>query len=229
MAIAVALTACGPSPAREAGVGPAAIRGSVRLAESVAVPEPTTIANTTDPDQCGAVHTLVPVALDAATRGIRGALVVLERAAPGPMPPASASEDLRLANVGCRFEPAVAAVPVGTVLETVNEDEVLHTVHLYGPAERNLALPVRGSRARHRLERPGVYAVRCDLHGWMQAVVHVLETPWFALTDARGSYEIQAPPGTYAIRVWHESLGQIEDRLTVAGNSLRRDFEYSSE
>ena len=49
---------------------------------------------------------------------------------------------------------------------------------------------------------------KCDVHGWMNAYVGVLDHPYFAVTDKDGKFELKAlPPGTYTIEAWHEKLG----------------------
>ena len=49
---------------------------------------------------------------------------------------------------------------------------------------------------------------KCDVHGWMNAYVGVLDHPYFAVTDKDGKFELKSlPPGTYTIEAWHEKLG----------------------
>ena len=49
---------------------------------------------------------------------------------------------------------------------------------------------------------------KCDVHGWMNAYVGVLDHPYFAVTDKDGKFDLKTlPPGTYTIEAWHEKLG----------------------
>ena len=49
---------------------------------------------------------------------------------------------------------------------------------------------------------------KCDVHGWMNAYVGVLDHPYFAITGKDGKFELKTlPPGTYTIEAWHEKLG----------------------
>ncbi len=61
----------------------------------------------------------------------------------------------------------------------------------------------------------------------MNAWLVVAEHPYYALTDASGSFKITAvPPGTYTIQLWHETLGQQTRKVTVkAGEQTKAAFE----
>ena len=55
--------------------------------------------------------------------------------------------------------------------------------------------------------RPEIIRIDCDLHPWMRAWVVVAEHPFYALTNDKGEFALEnVPPGTYTLRVWHETL-----------------------
>jgi hypothetical protein len=57
---------------------------------------------------------------------------------------------------------------------------------------------------------------KCDVHGWMNAYVGVLDHPYFATTDKDGKFELKSlPPGTYTIEAWHEKLGTATQSVTL--------------
>ena len=57
---------------------------------------------------------------------------------------------------------------------------------------------------------------KCDVHGWMNAYVGVLDHPYFATTGADGTFELKTlPPGTYTIEAWHEKLGATTQSVTL--------------
>jgi hypothetical protein len=116
----------------------------------------------------------------------------------------------------------------GGTLEAMNSDAVLHTTHLYGPAEVNISLPMKGARSARQIDDPGPYAVRCDVHGWMQAVVRVDRHPFHAVTAESGAFRIEGiPPGRYRVEAWHERLGARESGVVVKdGAATRPNFEY---
>ncbi|MEE2776919.1 MAG: hypothetical protein VYE73_09185 [Acidobacteriota bacterium] len=236
VSVAFLVAACGGEPPRRDPAGqPGLLIGTVRLAGSE-LPTPTTIANTTDPEACGPEHSLEELVVDAATRGVSNVFAVLRRVA-GDADGTAAAVDapspttLLLDNVGCRFVPRAAIVPTGTQLETTNSDEVLHTVHFYGPVEFNLALPLRGVRVSRQLDRPGLYAVRCDVHGWMQALIRVVDDAYFAISNEAGRFEIESiAPGSYVLEVWHERLGTRTVDVEVGTRSaVEVSVDYDSE
>ena len=129
---------------------------------------------------------------------------------------------LLLDNIDCRFSPHVSVLTVGSVVETRNSDPTLHTVHLYGPSEANLALPLQGMTVSRTLDKAGVFIVKCDVHGWMQAFIRVDDHPFHAVTDGSGSFRItDVPAGEYTLEAWHEKLGtqqrtvRVRDRETT--------------
>lgn len=189
------------------------------------VPEPTRIENTTDPEVCGTRHTLEDLQISA-NRGIQHAILVVRNA---PAIPSGDPGRLVLDNVGCRFSPHAAVMVAGATLETLNSDSVLHTTHLYGPAEWNASLPAKGVRNRKRLEESGLYAVRCDVHGWMQATIRVDPHPFHAVTDESGAFRIERlPAGRYTLEAWHERLGSREAEVEVeSGTTASVVVEYS--
>jgi hypothetical protein len=53
----------------------------------------------------------------------------------------------------------------------------------------------------------GPLSIQCDAHPWMNASIWVLDTPYFAVTDADGKYEIKnAPKGKVRVVAWHEGV-----------------------
>ena len=133
---------------------------------------------------------------------------------------------------GCEYTPHVQAVSVGTQLEVVNSDAVLHNVHAYNPQGRtlfNIAQPIKGQRTsskRMRFQKPGIYSFACDAgHIWMSAYVVAVEHPYYAVTDENGNFRIEdVPPGTYRIKMWHEGFS-IEKKEVSGGKIRNYHFE----
>ena len=126
-----------------------------------------------------------------------------------------------LANKECRYVPHVQAVAIGQNLYVTNEDPILHNTHTYIGGDKtvfNLALPMQGQKIKKKMKRPGVLNAKCDAgHTWMSAWIVVTQNPYYAVTDANGSFEISdIPEGDYTIKVWHEKLGESEHDVSIA-------------
>ena len=146
-------------------------------------------------------------------------VVVSLRAPRSPSPPPPTA-NAALDQKGCRYEPHVQAVTVGTSLALVNSDAVLHNVHgSAGPVQVfNLAMPIRNQRIPTKLTRPGLVRLQCDAgHTWMNAWISVFDHPFFAVTGPDGSFQIKnVPPGHYAVDYWHEPLDGKGAGVTTA-------------
>jgi hypothetical protein len=58
------------------------------------------------------------------------------------------------------------------------------------------------------LRSPDVF--QSNVHPWLRGFVWAFEHPYFAVTDATGSFEIpNAPAGTWRLVVWHEAVGYL--------------------
>ena len=142
-----------------------------------------------------------------AERGVRGSVILLEGVARGKKPGA----EVVLDNHRCVFVSHVTAVMAGERARVKNSDAILHNTHgfLGKPTVFNLALPNRDQMIdiTRRLTRPGVVRVVCDAHPHMSAWMIVHDSPYYAVTDERGAFRIDAvPPGTYKITMWHEGF-----------------------
>jgi hypothetical protein len=116
-----------------------------------------------------------------------------------------------LDNRQCAFVPHVQVATLGSDLILKNSDPILHTVHARLEKETlfNVGLP-NWRRVTKRLDRAGVLRIDCDvLHTWMSAAVVVVTTPYYAITDPVGGFELSGlEPGEYQVDVWHERLGR---------------------
>jgi len=71
---------------------------------------------------------------------------------------------------------------------------------------------------------------KCDVHGWMNAYVVVMDNPYYAVTDKDGKFELKGlPPGTYTIEAWHEKLGTTTQSVTLAAKESKEvSFTFKS-
>ena len=119
----------------------------------------------------------------------------------------------------CRYHPHVFGVRVGQPVEILNSDPTLHNIHALPKSNKefNNGQPIQGMKMTHTFTAKEIMVpFKCDVHGWMNAYVGVLDHPYFATTDADGKFELKGlPPGTYTIEAWHEKLGATTQSVTL--------------
>jgi len=124
----------------------------------------------------------------------------------------------------------------GGELEAINSDPVLHNIHIYaltGKTRRtvfSVSQPQKGNIVASRINvQAGVaLKVECDAHNFMHAYVFVARSPYFAIVDREGRFEIgNLSPGRYVLKAWHPTLGVRSAAVEVTANGITRaDFEY---
>ena len=137
---------------------------------------------------------------------------------PGKTFPAPAKHVL-MQQQGLTFIPHVLPVLVGTTVDFLNSDDVLHNV--FSPdqiAEKfNLGTWPKGEIRSYTFKQPGSAVILCQVHAEMEAYVVVLETPYVAVAGKDGTYTLpDVPEGTYALKAWHERLKPQEAQVTVS-------------
>jgi hypothetical protein len=185
-----------------------------------------TILPTKDAEICGGVRK-EPVVRVGPDKGVQDAVVALQGIAKGKAWLAAA-QSATLDQQGCIFLPQVQVIPAGKLV-VANSDPVLHNTHgFYGKRTAfNLALPNKVQKVDVELTRPGAVRIECDSHGWMLAWVHVVDNPYYALTDANGGFEItDVPPGKYTLTANQEHTGPISMEVEVtSGQAVELPIE----
>ena len=129
------------------------------------------------------------------------------------------TEPARIDQHNCRYHPHVFGMRVNQPLEIVNSDPTLHNIHALPKtnAEFNNGQPIQGMKMTHTFSTKEVMVpFKCDVHGWMNAYVGVLDHPYFAVTGKDGKFDLKTvPPGTYTIEAWHEKLGTMTQSVTL--------------
>jgi plastocyanin len=127
-----------------------------------------------------------------------------------------------------RFQPFVSVVPVGAAVRFVNLDAFDHHVRSMpggplGSIEPAKQFDLRVGTAKSGkdqsadivLDRAGVIALGCHLHGSMRGHLFVSATPWAAVSDVHGRVRLDGvPDGAAELRVWHPE--QLIDQATQA-------------
>lgn len=217
----LALAAISEVQAQQTGT----VTGTIKVGRAPAAPA----AHQVDvsPEHCGAT-----VANETLVVGAGGALanaVVWLDNVPGGSAGGQGTAAVSLDQRGCRFAPHVSTATVGQQLAVGSHDPIMHNVHAYNGSRTlfNLPIPTPGVSVRRPLSEAGRVDIKCDLHGWMSAVVYVFAHPYHAVTGRDGTFRIQGvPAGTYPVKVWHERLGERSGSVTVAGGSATVNLSF---
>lgn len=103
------------------------------------------------------------------------------------------------------FRPFVSAVQAGTAVDFPNQDKTRHHVYSFSPAKVfELKLYADKPEAPVLFDTPGIVALGCNIHDYMQAYVYVGESPFLAVTDEQGIATFsELPAGNYQLKLWH--------------------------
>ena len=127
------------------------------------------------------------------------------------------------------FVPHVLPILIGTTVDFVNGDGVLHNLHAFLGRETlfNVAMPKFLKKKSMAFQREGVVLLLCDVHKEMSAYIVVLQNPFFAVTNERGEFVIKdIPPGSYTLRTWHEKLKPQSRQVQLKeGDEVTVDFQ----
>jgi len=126
---------------------------------------------------------------------------------------------------GCRYHPHVLGVMAGQNVQIKNDDPTTHNIHPTPKDNRewNESQPPSSPALEKNFAREEIMLpVKCNQHPWMKMYVNVVKSPFFAVTDKSGKYEIKGlPPGDYTIAFVHEKLGEQDQKVTVAAKDTK--------
>ncbi len=153
------------------------------------------------------------------------AVVYLEGPFPGPSSPPAAT----MAQKDLAFQPSILAVQAGTRVEFPNLDDTYHNIFSYSPAKR---FDLGRYRSDERpipsvlFDTPGLVTLHCDIHEHMRALILVLNTPYFTMTGADGTFRMAGlPPGRRVLKAWVDSRTTLSRPVELSeGAVLRVDF-----
>jgi plastocyanin len=126
---------------------------------------------------------------------------------------------------GCQYHPHVLGVMAGQTVQIKNDDPTTHNIHPTPKDNRewNESQPPSSPAIEKNFAREEIMLpVKCNQHPWMKMYINVVKSPFFAVTDKSGKYEIKGlPPGDYTIAFVHEKLGEQDQKVTVAAKDSK--------
>jgi plastocyanin len=128
------------------------------------------------------------------------------------------------------FLPHVVAVQQGTTVDFLNSDAVGHNV--YWPSisgnkklSHNLGTWPKGDKKSFQFNDVGAASLLCNVHPEMSGYVVVVPTPYFAVTDKDGNFEIKnIPAGKYTLKTWSEDGKPTTQAVDVAAGTATVDL-----
>lgn len=183
------------------------IAGTITTAAKGLAPVRVTI----DQKVCGAELPDQAVVVDAQGR-LANAVIVLTGVK------RAAAIETTITNDKCAFAPRVQIVRPNANVKTTSRDQVLHTTNAQlenGRTLFNVALPIAGLTVTKPIGGAGTVRLSCNTHPWMRGWLVVTDEA-AAITGADGRFSIDnIAPGTYELRIWHESLKSAPHKITV--------------
>lgn len=125
---------------------------------------------------------------------------------------------------GRKFLPLVTVAQAGSLITFPNRDTVRHHVYSFSPAKTfELKLYTGVPAAPVLFDKAGTAVLGCNIHDQMVAFVHIVDTPYFAKTDALGKVLLKdVPDGAYVLKAWHYALAEenkvVEKSVELASN-----------
>lgn len=142
-------------------------------------------------------------------------------------PPATPPQTASIAHRKKTFVPHVVAVRTGSTISFPNQDPFFHNAFSnYDGQVFDIGLHPPGTARERVMQRAGIVRLFCNIHPTMSALIVVLDTPYFAVTNAQGEFQIAGvPAGEYHLKVFHERalpavLNALERQITVGPDDL---------
>jgi plastocyanin len=148
----------------------------------------------------GHAATLTVQVLDAGGAGLADTVIYAEPEGGAPRTAAPGE----IAQKGLKFIPLVTVVQTGSKIFFPNRDRVRHHIYSYSPAHKFDQKLYSGEAAPPQLfDKPGTVVLGCNIPDKMLAFVKVVDTPYFAKSDASGVAHLDLPAGKYTVKAWH--------------------------
>ena len=131
-----------------------------------------------------------------------------------------------LVETGHHYEPRVSVLTVASPIEVRNQDKVWHGTFSVTPGGTfDLGKRAPGSIDTLRFAKPGLFAMRCDIHPEMSGWIAVTPNHAYARVDESGQWQLPSlPSGEYELRAWHPDRGttRVTVRVPARGDTLIR-------
>jgi len=184
-----------------------------------------------DPDACGQSRTKEAL-LVSDSKGLANCVVYLKKVDDGAGKSfTDEQKNVVLDQKTCQFAPHVTLVAEGGSVTFKNSDTVLHNIKSMSALNRAFNLSVApASQTTQTFRKAEFVKLACSVHSWMSGIIVVMQNPYYAVTKADGSYELDdVPAGTWTVIAQHELLGRADpgqDLTFTAGATQTQNYEF---
>ncbi|MDT0604226.1 methylamine utilization protein [Thalassotalea castellviae] len=106
-----------------------------------------------------------------------------------------------------QFIPHILVVPQHAKVEFPNADSIMHHVYSFSKSKTfELKLYHGQPQSPVVFEQTGVVELGCNIHDWMLSFIVVVDSPFYAITDAQGQVSLNVEHGEYTLNLWHEGF-----------------------
>jgi plastocyanin len=125
---------------------------------------------------------------------------------PGIVHSVAVSKHAQMLQKDKKFVPHIIVIQTGTIVDFPNLDPIFHNAFSnFDGKVFDVALYPPGSSRSVRFDRPGIVRVFCNIHPQMSAIIVVVNSPYFAISDEAGDYRINnVASGSYRVNFFHE-------------------------
>ncbi|HEY4316006.1 MAG TPA: methylamine utilization protein [Herbaspirillum sp.] len=165
--------------------------------------------------------------IDAAGKPAPDAVVYVEAA--GGQALSKVMKPAEIAQQGQQFTPLVTVVQAGSQITFPNHDKVRHQVYSFSPAKVfELKLYAKGDAPPVLFDKAGTVVLGCNIHDQMIAYVQIVNTPYFAKTDAAGVARLDdLPAGKYTLKTWYYTMPPNTPALEQPLNAEAADMNVA--
>ena len=135
-----------------------------------------------------------------------------------------------------QFTPHILVVSTGTTVDFPNLDPIFHNAFSNFDGQIfDISLYPPGSSKSVKFDHAGIVRVFCNIHPTMSAIIVVVNSSYFTITDDDGHFSIpNVPAGTYELHVFHEratpeTLARLVRPVTITQAATKLDGVTISE
>lgn len=160
--------------------------------------------------------------LVGADKGLANVFVYVKKGLEGKTFPAPAEKPV-MDQKACLYQPYVLGARAGHPVVIKSSDDFMHNVNFAASKKGNDTFNFAQTRAGQVNEKTfknvEVFVkLQCNVHPWMFGYIGVVDSPYYAVTDASGKYTIAGlPDGKYTLAFIHLKAGEVLQEVDVKG------------